>query len=257
MMNGGGFRLGSLALCALVALCIGCAHAMPYAVPGGAGTPSPGSSSSPGASPSPGSSATPANCGIADLNATIYIAMTSTATATDDPNYGVINGFTDVYDSFNAPSNVANVILARPSDVIQFVNLEPLGPSPSPSTTPSIIDHSGAALPGSFPSPSYTFPPQETSQLGSVISSQPWSTGPIGQDFSGQTVCYSQSFTLPSSNGTFYFGDLHFFGLSNMRDLVVVSTSQLRATTFWARPPFRRATLKPTIHGIAKQESRL
>jgi hypothetical protein len=241
MKNGREYRAISLALGVLVALCIGCAHALPYAAPGGGGTPSPGPSSSPGSSPSPGSSASPANCGVVNPNATIYIAMTSTATATNDPNYGVVNGFTDIYDSSNAPSNVANVILARPTDVIQFVNLEPLGPNPSPSASPSIIDHSGAAFPSSFPSPSYSFPPQETSQLGSVISSQPWSTGPIGQDFSGQFICYSQSFTLPSTNGTFYFGDLHFYGLSNMRDLVVVSTSRLKANPREARPPFRRA----------------
>lgn len=236
---------GTLAVGVAIALVIGCAHFPNYAVPGAGGSPSPGTTPSPNPSSSPGSSPTPANCGTANPNSTIFVAMTGTATATNDPNYGVVNGYTDQYDQFNSPSNIANVIVAHPSDVIQFVNLEPLGPAPSPSASPSIINHSAAGFPGPFPSPSYTFPAQLQTQVGTVISTTQWSTGPIGQDFSNQIVCYSQSLTLPASAGKYYFGDLKFFGLTNTRDIVVVSNSAYEPEQRRHHPPFRRATPRP------------
>lgn len=245
-------RTGLFAFGAAIALVIGCAHLPNYAMPGAGASPSPGTTPSPNPSGSPTASPTPANCGTAYPTAAIFVAMTSTATATNDPNYGVVNGYTDNYDQFNAPSNIANVITAHPSDVIQFVNLEPLGPAPSPSASPSIINHSAAGFPSSFPSPSYTFPPQLQTQTGAVISTSPWSTGPIGQDFSNQVVCYSQSFTLPAFAGKYYFGDLGFFGLSNMRDLIVVSNSaSAQVRKFY--PPFRRATPRPRVARIARR----
>jgi len=163
--------------------------------------------------------------------------MTSTATATIDPNYGIIDGYTDQFvDGF--PSQVANVITVPSSTLIQFANLEPL-----PIQPPEIL-HSAAAVPTAFPSPSYTFPPNEEAPLGTKISTQPWSTGPVGQDLVNFNICYSQTFTLPSGPGVYAFGDLQYFGLSNMRDVIVVSA----ATQHQRRQPgvpLRRATPLP------------
>jgi len=155
-------------------------------------------------------------CGSPDINVTEFIAMTSTATATDDPNYGVINGYTDQYVG-GFPSQTANVIVVPSSTLIQFANLEPL-----PAQPPEIL-HSAAALPTAFPSPSYSFPPDEQTALGTQISTTPWSTGPVGQDLVNFNICYSQTFTLPAGPGVYAFGDLKYFGLSNMRDVIVVS----------------------------------
>lgn len=156
-------------------------------------------------------------CGSPDINVSEFVAMTSTATATADPTYGIIGGYTDQYDVFGAPSQVANVIKLPPSTLLQFVNLEPL-----PNEPPEVF-HSAAALPTAFPSPSYTFPPGEQAALGTQISAQPWSTGPVGQVLGSNEICYSQTFALPAGPGVYAFGDLQYFGLSNMRDVVVVS----------------------------------
>jgi hypothetical protein len=239
----GRLSIGAFALFAAVALVIGCAHLPKYAVPGVGGSPTPGDSPSPGASSSPGSSPTPADCGSPATDTTAFIAMTTTATATIDPTYGEVSGYTDQFDQFGDPSNVANVIDVNPTAVIQFVNLEPLGPQPSPSATPDIIDHSAAALPTAFPSPEYQFPSDELLALGTEVSTQAWSTGPIGQDFYGGTICYSQAFTVPSGGGAFAFGDLTYFGLSNMRDVIVVSTTAEIKGTRYRR--LRRATPAP------------
>jgi len=202
----------SIAAAVAIALGVGCAHPISIGIPG------PGGSPGPSASPSPGVSSSPIPCGSPDINVSEFIAMTSTATATDDPNYGVINGYTDHYiDGF--PSQTANVITVPSSTLIQFANLEPL-----PAQPPEIV-HSAAALPTAFPSPSYTFPPSEQTALGTQISTTPWSTGPIGQDLMNFNICYSQTFTLPIGPGAYAFGDLQYFGLSNMRDVIVVSAS--------------------------------
>lgn len=194
-----------------VALAVGCAHPLQLAVPDPRGSSTPG-----GPNPSPGASGSPVPCGSPDPNVFEFIAMTSTATATNDPNYGVINGYTDQYID-GVPAQVANVITVPSSTVTQFANLEPL-----PFQPPEIV-HSAAALPTAFPSPSYTFPPNEEVPLGTVISNLPWSTGPVGQDLINFNICYSQTFTLPARPGVYAFGDLTYFGLSNMRDVVVVS----------------------------------
>jgi len=221
------------AICAstLLALAVGCAHPLAVATPGGGGTPSPGPS------PSPTSTSSPSPCGTQNTQIAEYIAMTSTASATADPTYGIIDGYTDQYDAFGSPSQIATVITLPPSTPLQFVNLEPL------PNEPPAISHSAAALPTAFPSPSYTFPPDEEGALGTQISSQPWSTGPIGQDLIGGNICYSQTFSAPSSPGVYAFGDLQYFGLSNMRDVVVVSADAPRRR---ARVPRRiRATPRP------------
>jgi hypothetical protein len=166
--------------------------------------------------------------------------MTSTATATMDPTYGTINGYTDQYVG-GQPASIANVIQVTSSAIIQFVNLEPLPPSPSPSATPQLIDHSAAGLPTAFPSPTYTFPPEELNPLGTEVSSLPWSTGQVTQD--PVLICYSQPLTLPVGPGTYAFGDLTYFGLSNTRDVIVVSAS---AHTHTPVGRVRRATPEPS-----------
>lgn len=163
--------------------------------------------------------------------------MTSTATASVDPNYGIVDGYTDQYDAFGQPSQVANVVTLAPSTSLQFVNLEPL-----PNEPPEII-HSAAALPTAFPSPSYTFPPGEQVSLGTQITSQPWSSGPVGQDLVGANICYSQTLTLPAGPGVFAFGDLQFFGLNNMRDVIVVTANA--QTKRYGTSPLHRATPVP------------
>jgi hypothetical protein len=225
MTNFGAGRAVALLAAIAVAQVVGCAHPIPFALPGSGSSPSPGVSPSPGASPSPGSSASPAPCGTPDTNATEFIAMTSTATATMDPSFGIVNGYTDQYIG-NVPASVANVIRVSSSAVVQFVNLEPLAPTPNPPATPTVIFHSAAALPTAFPSPSYQFPAQEQVALGSQVSSTPWSTGPVGQDPINFFICYSQPFTLPAGPGVYAFGDLTYFGLSNTRDVIVVSGSE-------------------------------
>lgn len=219
-----------------IALIVGCAHPIAVGIPGGSGSPSPG------VTPSPGMSSSPAPCGTPNTQQGVseFIAMTSTASATDDPTYGVIDGFTDQYDGLGAPSQVANVITLPPSTLLQFVNLEPL-----PNEPPEIF-HSAAALPTAFPSPSFTFPPNEQGALGTEVSTQPWSTGPVGQVIgSPQTICYSQTFELPSGPGVFAFGDLQYFGLSNMRDVIVVTGSAKTGERGYTI--LRRAT-PPPVH---------
>lgn len=214
----------------VIALAVGCAHPISVGLPG------PGGSPGPSASPSPGASSSPMPCGSPDISVNEFIAMTSTATATTDPNYGVIDGYTDQYID-GVPSQVANVITVPSSTLIQFANLEPL-----PFQPPEIV-HSAAALPTAFPSPSFTFPPSEAVALGTQISSQPWSTGPIGQDLVNFNICYSQTFTLPAGPGVYAFGDLGYFGLSNMRDVIVVSGSMEH--TVKSHAELRRATPPP------------
>lgn len=231
-----GNKVAALLLGISIALAVGCAHPIPYGLPGP--TPSPAQSGSPGPSPSPGASTSPIPCGSPAINATEFIAMTSTATATMDPTYGAINGYTDQFIG-GVPSSIANVIQVNSSAIIQFVNLEPL-----PQSTPQIINHSAAALPTAFPSPSYTFPPEELGPLGSQISTQPWSTGPVTQDLSPFfLICYSQPFTLPTGPGVYPFGDLTYFGLSNARDVIAVSASAPTRHFRFAR--LRRATPPP------------
>lgn len=224
----------SLILVVGAALDVGCAHPWPLAVPGPGSSASPSSSPSPIASPSPGSSSSPVPCGTP--NATEFIAMTSTATATTDPTYGVIAGYTDQFVN-GQPSSIANVIHVNSSAVIQFANLEPL-----PASTPQIINHSAVELPVAFPTPGYTFSPLAQNPIGSQISSQLWSTGQVTQDLVNNAICYSQPFTLPAGPGVYPFGDLTYFGLSNMRDVIVVSAS---APIHHAVARLRHATRTP------------
>jgi len=105
--------------------------------------------------------------------------------------------------------NVATAISATTTDIIQFVNGE--------NTGPNTILHSAAGLGGSaFPSVPYSFPAAVQVQVGNAItSSGTWSTGRLSP------ICFSQPLTAAA--GTYYFGDLDYYNLVNMRDVIVVT----------------------------------
>lgn len=180
----------------------GCAH-LPVVV---------GPTSSP--SPTPTPTGSPAGCNSQASNVTVIVAMALAIAPSNDPTYGVINGYTTVDPSTGTFSNVASVITARTTDIVQFANAES-------GTTP--ILHSAANFPNatSFPATPYTFPASTQQPLGSQISQSQWSTGQI-QSASGAGACFSQPFTI-SSAGKYFFGDLNYFNLSNMRDVLVVT----------------------------------
>jgi hypothetical protein len=194
-------------------------------------------------SPTPTGSAvpTPGPCGTPIANG-VFVAMASYITATTDPTYGIINGYALVATD-GTYSNVAQPIEIRPGDVLQFVNVEP---APNPSQAP--IQHSAVSLQGSvFPTPAPsssatavpsssasptstptpTFTASAQSAIGSAISSLLWSTGRVPAS-STDTLCYSQSFTTPTQ-GTFAFGDYDYYTTTNMRDVIIVSSSATRS----------------------------
>jgi len=84
----------------------------------------------------------------------------------------------------------------------------------------------------SFPATPYGFPSSASSQHGSALGSA-WPTGRI--PINGVGICFSQAFTVPAS-GTFYFGDIDFYNLTNMRDVVVVSSAAAAAQYVTPRP---------------------
>lgn len=198
-------RLGawclSLGWIGAVAL-LGCAHLPKYGlvadpVPSGAL-----------ATPSPGSSATPSACATQAPTATVIVVMSSSITATSIAPYGSLNGYTRLNPD-GSFGNVATVISVTTRDIIQFVNGENSGPS--------TVLHSAAGFStASFPAIPYGFPTAVQQQAGNAISaSGTWSTGRVGP------ICYSQSLT--ASPGTYYFGDLDYYNLAAMRDVIVVS----------------------------------
>jgi hypothetical protein len=134
--------------------------------------------------------------------------MSSSITAANIAPYGTINGYIRLNPD-GSFGNVSTVITARTSDIIQFVNGENSGPN--------TIVHSAAGFLGStFPSVPYSFSAAIQVQTGNAItSSGVWSTGRLGP------VCFSQPLT--AAPGTYYFGDLDYYNLTNMRDVVVVS----------------------------------
>ncbi|MBC5801872.1 MAG: hypothetical protein GIX03_02425 [Candidatus Eremiobacteraeota bacterium] len=166
---------------------------------------------SPPASPTPTATATnsPGICNTTQApNTTLVTAMSSSITATTDPTYGTINGYTDAAGG----SQTASVINAKTTDVIQFVNVDS-----------NSINHSAVGFPNAkaFPSVPYTFQSASQTPQGTAIStSQTWSTGLIASQ--GGSGCYSQAFTVPST-GTYYFGDYNYYNLTNMRDVIVVT----------------------------------
>jgi hypothetical protein len=60
-----------------------------------------------------------------------------------------------------------------------------------------------------------------------MISSSLWSTGRVPAS-STDTLCYSQSFSTPTQ-GTFAFGDYDYYATTNMRDVIIVSSSATRS----------------------------
>lgn len=217
--------LFGLALASLIAAAAGCGGGQSGIIVG------------PGPTPTGGATPTPAPCGTPIANG-VFVAMASYITATTDPTYGLINGYALVATD-GTYSNVAQPIRVRPGDVLQFVNVEP---APAPSQAP--IQHSAVSLQGAtfptaspIPSPSPTasasaaasptptpiFPSAAQAPLGSTISSLLWSTGRVPASAT-DTLCYSQSFATPVQ-GTYAFGDYDYYFSTNMRDVIIVTTT--------------------------------
>ncbi|HKU66860.1 MAG TPA: hypothetical protein VJP85_03695 [Candidatus Baltobacteraceae bacterium] len=133
---------------------------------------------------------------------------------TSSPNYGEISGYTTADPSTGTYANVASVITAKTTDVLQFANAET-------GTTP--IVHSAVGFPSAtaFPSVPYHFPASTQQPIGAQISQTQWSTGRISESATFG-ACFSQPFSL-STPGTYYFGDYDYYNLSNVRDVLVVT----------------------------------
>jgi hypothetical protein len=189
--------------------------------------------------PSGGASPTPAPCGSPVSNA-VYVAMASYITARVDATYGLINGYAIVATD-GTYSNVAEPIMVKPGDTVQFVNVEP-----APNASQGPIQHSAVSLQGATfpPSPSATatatatatavasatpapgstpFPTTAQAPIGTAISNLLWSTGRVDAS-STDTLCYSQSFSTPTQ-GTYAFGDYDYYTTTNMRDVIVVTSA--------------------------------
>ncbi len=162
------------------------------------------------ASASPGTGSSSGTCG-AQASNVVYIAMSSTITASSDPTYGTVSGYSLADANGNATTTTSPLLL-KPNDVVQFYNAEPAAAAPSHSAVGFSI--------ASFPTVPYTFPAADASAIGTTIGTN-WSTGRI--PINGVGICFSQTFIVPSS-GVFFFGDLDFYNLTNMRDVIVVSS---------------------------------
>lgn len=175
----------------------GCAHLSNGSVPP---TPTP--------TPTPASSGAPC-IQTAAANAQI-VAISPLITPTISPAYGIISGYGAV--TAGNSSNVAAPIVLAPSATVQFFNNDQLD---------SQLRYSAVGIPGvsAFPGPTFTFPPSTTVQSGTQIDATiSWSTGLLA----GQ--CYSQVLTL-GGPGTYFFGDYTYYGLGNMRDVIVATSS--------------------------------
>ncbi len=192
------------------ALMAGCAHTPQYALPG----PSPMGSHQPSPTPLPSGSRSP-SCGAPLTGTTAFVVMSVTATSATPSPYGLINSYV-LANSDGTFGDVAQVINLRRSDIVQFANADNFGPTP--------IFHSavGFLSATTFPAFPFTFPASTQTAIGSTISSAQWSTGRVAP------TCYSQQFSL--TPGTYYFGDFDYYNLSNMRDVIIVSTSSQRRT---------------------------
>lgn len=210
------FGRAGLALVACAACLGACSHAN-YNPPlaGATATPSSTASGTPSATATPTSA--PAVCGTAAPGA-VYIAMGSyIEPGTPDPTYGSVYGYAIVDTSGNY-SLQATPLQLRPSDTIQFTNVDPPTASDANGTSHSAVGLQTAG----FPEP-HTFPSPAFSPSGSTFSNSVlWSTGEIPSEAAG--LCYSQTFVVPAS-GAYYFGDLDFYNSVNMRDVIVVSSS--------------------------------
>jgi hypothetical protein len=134
--------------------------------------------------------------------------MSANAAPTIDPKYGPLFGYTNGIDSSLQP--LPTTIITVVTGVhVQFVNYDF-------NETHSAASIAGTAFPPASPDP---FPSGATQQIGTALSSSPWSTGivPAVTSF----YCFSQSFTTPTA-GTYLFGDLQTYGLTNTRDVIIV-----------------------------------
>jgi len=198
------FAALTLAIGASLTACANLPKTTSTTVAPGSPAPTATPSTAPSISPSPGT------CG-AQATGAIYIAMSSTIIATNDPTYGPIFGYSLTDSSGNAGTTTVPLVL-KPNDIVQFYNAEPAATAPS---------HSAAGfLTAAFPAVPYAFPSADSSAFGSAIGGN-WSTGRI--PINGVGICFSQTFTVPAT-GVYYFGDLDFYNLTNMRDVIVVSS---------------------------------
>lgn len=162
--------------------------------------------------PTPSATASAIACiATASANAQI-VAISPLITPTADPTYGVIAGY-GLVASGNS-NNVAAPIIVLPAATIQFFNND----DSSSQLRYSAVGIAGATA---FPAPTFTFPPAAVAAIGTQISkTATWSTGLIA----GQ--CYSQPFTIAAA-GTYYFGDYTYYGLANVRDVIVATSSPI------------------------------
>jgi hypothetical protein len=150
-----------------------------------------------------------------DPNATIVVSIDPDFAAASTA-YGAVYGFA-VYDPTgdqNLPT-AAQAITALTSDLVVFANYDP-----------GLNTHSAVGFPGAsaFPSAPFSFPAGAANAEGTTISSATWSTGGL-ESFgnTSSTVCYSQTFSLPSA-GTYYFGDDPLYNSpSSYRGVIVVT----------------------------------
>lgn len=205
-------RFGFALAFAAAAFATGCAHLTYPSGPTVPTTPTaPAFPVVPVPSPSPtstGTSATvPQTCATQAPGATI-VAMGSAISATSAAPFGTISGYA-VASSFATLVNVAAPVAVRVSDIVQFVNVE--------SGSPTAIYHSAVGFPGAtaFPAVPVVFPPSLNQAVGTTIGANAWSTGVVAPQ------CFSPAFTLDV--GTYYFGDLAYFNLTNFRDVILVT----------------------------------
>jgi hypothetical protein len=180
---------------------------------GGSGpVPTPTSSST--ASPTPGVCGTPAS-----NTSLVVVAMGNNIGAVTVAKYGVINGYTVVENgSFSNKATLIDQWLNQgvlspitSNNILQFTNVDTGG-----------AQHSAVGFTGNaFPPIPYAFPSAAASPVATGVSTGSlWSTGRVQPPSYQQ--CYSQAFTLKA--GTYYFGDLDYYNLSNFRDVLIVGT---------------------------------
>lgn len=181
---------------------------------GGGDGPLPTPTSSNTASPAPGACGTPS----ASANL-VLVAMGNNIGPVTVPKYGTINGYSVVENgSFSGRATLISqwlnqgvVTSITSRNVLQFTNVDTAGAL-----------HSAVGFKGnSFPPVPHAFPSAAASPTATAVSTGSlWSTGRVAAPVSQQ--CYSQAFSL--TPGTYYFGDLDLYNLSNFRDVLIVVT---------------------------------
>jgi hypothetical protein len=182
----------------IVAAIGGCAHP-PYG-------------SMPSVTPTPVVTATPsaAPCVLTPTVGAQIVAISPLITPVTDPAFGVVGGYGLVVNG--SVGNTSAPIYVTPASTLQFFDNDQTG---------SQLRYSAVGIPGvtAFPAPSFTFPPSAVNPTGTAITNaSTWSTGLLA----GQ--CYSQAFTINGA-GTYFFGDYTYFGIANLRDVIVATAS--------------------------------